>query len=80
MTNLAERAEYAASMKMLKQQLTEELKRQKDPRMFGKGHVFDEYIYASPGTRKFYERFMKGEKLRAGWVNASDFEKKPLEE
>ena len=27
----------------------------------------------------FYERYMRGEKLRAGWVNPTDFEKKPLD-
>ncbi len=55
------------------------LKEQGDPRMFGKGDVFDEYIYSSAGTRNFYERYMKGEKVKAGWVNPSDFEKKPLD-
>jgi hypothetical protein len=29
--------------------------------------------------RGFYERYMRGEKLRAGWVSPSDFEKKPVE-
>ena len=43
--------------------------------MSGQGHVFDEYPYASPRMRNFYERFMRGEKLSAGWVNPSDFER-----
>ena len=47
---------------------------QGDPRMAGQGHVFDEYPYAKPAHQNFYERFMRGEKLSAGWVNPSDFE------
>jgi hypothetical protein len=43
--------------------------------MSGRGHVFDEYPYADKNHKDFYERYMKGEKLRPGWVNESDFEK-----
>jgi N-sulfoglucosamine sulfohydrolase len=41
--------------------------------------VFDEYRYSSSATDQFYERYMSGEKLRAGWVNESDFEAGPLD-
>lgn len=77
--NLAENREYAKPMNQLKVLMERSLKEQGDPRMAGKGHVFDDAIYANPGTRHFYERYMKGEKLKAGWVNPSDFEEKPLE-
>jgi hypothetical protein len=43
--------------------------------MYGKGYIFDEYIYGDKSTLNFYERHMKGEKIKAGWVNDSDFEK-----
>lgn len=56
-----------------------ELKRQGDPRMFGQGDVFDNYLHANPAHVNFYERYMKGEKLKAGWVNETDFEKAPLD-
>jgi N-sulfoglucosamine sulfohydrolase len=56
------------------------LKEQGDPRMFGKGHIFDEYEYTNPANVNFYERFKKGEKLNSGWVNDSDFEKEKIEE
>jgi arylsulfatase A-like enzyme len=46
--------------------LVAELKRQEDPRMAGQGQIFDEYLHASPGHVGFYERFMRGEKLKAG--------------
>ena len=62
----------------LRDMLFDELKRQGDPRMFGQGDVFDQYPYASPAHRNFYERFMRGEKMKAGWVQESDFEKRAL--
>ena len=58
-----------------KQQLFDALKRQEDPRMFGMGQMFDEYPYADEKVRGFHERYLKGEKPKAGWVNESDFEK-----
>ncbi len=60
----------------LKKQMYEELTAQGDPRIFGQGDIFDQYQDASQAAG-FYERFMKGEKVSAGWVNKSDFE--PLE-
>jgi hypothetical protein len=30
-------------------------------------------------VRKFYERYMAGERVQAGWVNRGDFEKAPLD-
>ena len=77
--NLAGYTEFQALQAQLKQQLFDELKAQQDPRMFGNGHVFDEYPYAEEQQRGFYERYMKGEKLMAGWVSPSDFEKAPLD-
>ncbi len=77
--NLANDSQHAEIKQKLQKQLTAELKQQGDPRMFGKGNVFEEYLYANPDGRGFYERYMKGEKLRAGWVSPSDFEKEPIE-
>ncbi len=73
--NLATNKEYEALIDSLRQQLIKELKEQGDPRMFGQGHIFDEYPYAHPDVRNFYERYMKGEKVQAGWVIPSDFDK-----
>jgi N-sulfoglucosamine sulfohydrolase len=47
--------------------------------MFGQGHVFEEYSYSDAALRGFYERYMTGEKLNAGWVNPTDFAPEPLE-
>ncbi|MDE0835501.1 MAG: sulfatase [Akkermansiaceae bacterium] len=75
--NLAENPEYTKRRNRLNELMTTELKAQEDPRMFGKGEVFDNYTPTS--TPGFYERFMKGDKPRTGWVNPSDFEKEPLD-
>ena len=56
-----------------------ELEAEGDPRMFGKGDEFDQYPYADEKHRDFYNRLMKGEKLTAGWVNPTDFEKVKLD-
>jgi len=73
--NLAGRKEFQAWRTQLEKQLFSELKAQGDPRMSGKGKLFEQYPYADPKMRGFYERYMKGEQLRPGWVNPSDFEK-----
>lgn len=75
--NFAERPEYQSIKENLKAQLFDQLRSEGDPRMFGKGHLFDAYPYAEEATANFYERFLSGEQLRAGWVNESDFEPNP---
>jgi len=77
--NLAESSDYREEREILSRQMVKELKGQGDPRMFGKGEVFDNYIYTNDGTRDFYERYMNGEKVKAGWVSPSDFETAPLD-
>ena len=59
----------------LREQMLAELRQQGDPRMDGKGAIFDEYPHANKGHVGFYERFMAGENLRTGWVNPTDYEK-----
>ena len=78
--NLANDPKHRAVMQNLRRQMERELKAQGDPRMFGKGYLFDQYQYANPDGRNFYERFMRGEKLKANWVNESDFEKEVIKE
>ena len=76
--NLAAQPATENQRAALKQALYAELKEQGDPRMFGHGDVFDRYPHANPEHRNFYERYMKGEKLRAGWAKETDFEPAPL--
>ena len=76
--NLASSKKFQKQRKELQDELYAKLKSQNDPRMFGKGEVFDNYEYSDLRTRNFYKRFMAREKLKAGWVNASDFEKEAI--
>jgi hypothetical protein len=78
MKNLALVPDTAGIRTELRESLFAELKKQDDPRMSGNGRVFDEYLHAAPGNVGFYERFMRGEKVSAGWVSPSDFEKTPI--
>ncbi len=78
LNNLANDPAYRVRKMGLKQQSERELRAQGDPRMFGKGYIFDRYVYANPEQRNFYERFRRGEKVKAFWVNDSDFEKEPV--
>jgi N-sulfoglucosamine sulfohydrolase len=78
MKNLAQLVEASEQKAEMIRQLEAELREQGDPRILGKGDVFDRYIYSAEGTRGFYERFMQGENLKAGWVSPTDFEKTPL--
>jgi arylsulfatase A-like enzyme len=78
--NLADDPAFASAKARLRQQLFAELEGQDDPRMFGRGSEFDQYPYADEKGRGFYERYMKGEKVPAGWVNKSDFEKEPIKD
>lgn len=79
MTNLALGEAAKARLAALKAQLHAELKAQGDPRTEGKGDVFDKYPHANKGHQNFYERYMKGEPLKAPWVKETDFEKKPVD-
>ncbi|MBZ0258065.1 sulfatase [bacterium] len=74
MNNLAGNATLAKLKRRMQTKMERELRRQGDPRMFGRGSIFDEYQYADEKTRGFYDRTLKGEKIKAGWVNPTDFE------
>jgi len=71
--NLAQKPEYTAVKNKLIKQMTNKLKKDGDPRMFGNGDIFDTYPY-SEDTRNFYNRFMSGEKLKAGWIENTDYD------
>ncbi|MBN2327601.1 MAG: sulfatase [Candidatus Omnitrophica bacterium] len=74
MNNLANHPDFKPLKNRLKKQMMSELKSQGDPRMFGRGFIFDQYPYADENQQGFYERFTNGESLKAGWVNPTDFE------
>jgi len=78
-SNLADDEAFATVKAGLKADLFERLEEEGDPRMFGEGHLFEEYEYANKSGVNFYERYMRGEDLNWGWVNDTDFEAGPIE-
>lgn len=74
MVNIFDDPTHVQIFEELKGLMTNELKKQEDPRILGKGEIFDNYIYANPSGVNFYERYLNGEKLNSEWVNPSDFE------
>ncbi len=77
--NLAAEPEQAGRKRRLRRRLFDALEAQGDPRLRGEGHLFDEYPYSDESSRGFYERYMRGEPVNAGWVEPTDFEKEPIE-
>ncbi len=73
MNNLANNRKYKQIKNELKTILEAELKKQQDPRIFGNGNVFDNY--KTDRNANFYERYMRGENVKSGWINDSDFER-----
>lgn len=73
--NLAGRPLYQQRANQLRERLFDALRAQDDPRVLGKGEIFDNYPYTG-GEQDFYERYEKGELDRSavGWVNPSDFD------
>jgi arylsulfatase A-like enzyme len=74
--NLAADPAQAGRMTALRQRMETMLKVQGDPRMEGRGDVFDRYKPTEGDG--LYEQFMRGEKVKTDWVNPTDFEKQPL--
>lgn len=73
LNNLANHEDYKNIKTELKNILEIELKKQNDPRIFGNGDVFDNY---KPDRNvNFYEKYMRGEQVKSGWINDTDFEK-----
>lgn len=73
LNNLAEDIKFAGLKKELEKEMTARLREEGDPRMAGNGEVFDNYPY-SGAVRNYYNRYMSGEDIPAGWVNKSDFD------
>lgn len=73
--NLATDETRRADLASLREQLSRELRAQGDPRLIGLGDVFDKYPHATKSHVGFYERFMQGEPIKAGWIDPTDIDK-----
>lgn len=67
-----------ADLEKLRTQMWAELKAAGDLRAIGRGAEYEAYPSADMKKNRFYERYMGGELLDAGWVKKDDFEKAPL--
>lgn len=77
LNNLAASPAQRERRNELEARLRAELTKQGDPRMAGQGEVFDKYPYAG-AERGLYERLQRGENVKTGWVNPTDYEPGPL--
>lgn len=73
MNNLAGLPEFQGKMQSLHDEMFERLKEQGDPRMFGEGHIFDEYKYSGKDSN-YYNRMMNGEDIKLSWINQTDID------
>lgn len=74
MNNLAGDESLAERKTKMIEEMTLKLTEQGDPRILGNGDIFDNYTYSSPATRDYYNRYMGGEMVPAGWVNETDYD------
>ena len=78
MRNLAKNKNYTSLKSALKNQLFNKLKSQKDPRVMGKGDVFDNYPFMTNDYWNFWERVKNKEilqpYLKTPWVEPTDYE------
>lgn len=73
MNNLAENTNFSDLKIKLAEELKQKLISQEDPRILGNGDIFDNYIYNGV-AQNYYNRFMSGERVPAGWVNITDYD------
>jgi N-sulfoglucosamine sulfohydrolase len=73
MNNLAGDEKFSTLIKDMEKEMIQKLKEEGDPRMFDNGEVFDNYPYVG-AVKNYYNRYMAGEDIPAGWVNKSDYD------
>jgi len=73
MKNLVGEENYVEIKMEMEMEMIQKLTDQGDPRIFGEGNIFDNYPYQGE-VQNYYNRFIAGEKINAGWVNETDYE------
>lgn len=73
MVNLSEKTEYESLMRKMEKEMTFRLVEQEDPRMFGRGEIFDRYPDMSVAYQ-FWNRTKAGEKVPSKWISPMDLE------
>jgi len=78
LVNLADQPVYAEIKAKMVRQMEKKLREDRDPRILGNGAIFDTYPYSEEKQRNYYNRWLAGEKLNAGWIEQSDVERAGL--
>ena len=78
MTNLIDEPIFAGLKMILEQEMIEKLIEQGDPRVMGEGEIFDNYPYHG-AVQNYYNRYIAGEDVPAGWVNKTDYDSDLME-
>jgi len=73
MSNLVGHIEFAELKIEMETEMIQKLTNEEDPRILGKGRIFDNYPYQG-AVQNYYNRFLAGEEVKAGWVNETDYE------
>jgi arylsulfatase A-like enzyme len=73
MKNLVGEENYAELKLEMETEMVQKLTEQGDPRISGNGDIFDNYPYQGE-VQNYYNRYMAGEKVKAGWVNETDYD------
>ncbi len=79
MDNLAENEKFEDIKLALAEEMEQKLTEQNDPRILGNGDIFDNYPYVG-AVQNYYNRYMGGEEVPAGWVEKTDYDAYLLEE
>jgi arylsulfatase A-like enzyme len=81
MNNLIHQEKLGPLKRAMKAKMEKQLKAEEDPRMFGKGEIFNTYGFSVPHGKNYFERFMDGEfkTFKTRWINPSDLETEPME-
>ncbi len=76
MHNLAQEDVHWERKEKMKKLLFAQLEKQGDPRVLGRGDIFDQYPFHQQSSFFFYERFKEGEiiEYQTDWVSPTDYE------
>ncbi|MEM7371717.1 MAG: sulfatase [Bacteroidota bacterium] len=78
--NVIDQAAYESLARQLKEEMEQALKQENDPRMFGKGDIFQNYEASNLTYKNAYHRIVvEKEALIPRWINASDIESDVVE-
>jgi N-sulfoglucosamine sulfohydrolase len=72
--NLISNPRYKAVAKQLETEMVAKLKAQDDLRQIGFGYLYEQYPVSEPAMRGYYEKNQAGNRVKAGWVEDTDYE------